>query len=225
MRARVVYIKGHEESEKQARQAFNSFKLYDWDVKVKAGLTKETVNHTYKIIEESRLLNFEKENKNRYYTKLACAYNHIDFWHKVIEEDEPMAFIEHDAICTMEWNNEWDFEDYLILNAEWVFRPPNKLALQQFRNYDWPSFGVNDMPSNYPLQYYRENVWKDSMMAPGTGAYAITPQGAKKMLEAIEMFGMDQSDFMINSFNVRMQYLLPSPIKFNTVNLSTSYGL
>jgi len=81
------------------------------------------------------------------------------------------------------------------------------------------------MPDNYPLLYYRENVWKDSMMAPGTGAYAITPQGANKMLEAVEMFGMDQSDFMINSFNVRMQYVLPSPVKFNTVNLSTSYGL
>ena len=114
MRDRVVYIKDHEDSEKQAKQAFSSFKMYDWDVKVKAGFTKETVKHTNKIIEESRLLNFEKENKNRYHTKLACAYNHIDFWQKVVEEDEPMAFIEHDAVCTMEWNDEWDFEDYLI---------------------------------------------------------------------------------------------------------------
>jgi len=225
MRARIVYIKDHEESEKQAKQAFSSFKLYDWDVKVKAGYTRDTVNIDRDIIEKSRLLDFKRENTNRYLTKAACAYNHIDFWQKVIEEDEPMAFIEHDGICTMSWNDEWDFEDYLILNAEWVFQPPNKLALQQFKNFSWPSFGVCDMPKNYPLKYHKENVWLDSMMTPGTGAYAITPQGAKKMIEAIDMFGFDQSDFMLNSYNIRLQYLMPSPVKFNTVNLSTSYGL
>lgn len=225
MKARIIYINGHAESERQSKQAFKSFQTYGWDVKVKKGFTKDTVDHKNKIIEESRLLNFEKENKNRFLTKLACAYNHIDFWQKVVEEDEPMAFIEHDAVCIMEWNNEWSFEDYLILNAEWVFRPPNKLALQQFKDYTWPSFGVCDMPNNYPLTYYRENVWKGSMMAPGTGAYAITPQGARKMLAAVEKYGMDQSDFMINSSNVRMQYVLPSPVKFAKVNLSTSYGI
>ena len=63
------------------------------------------------------------------------------------------------------------------------------------------------------------------MMAPGTGAYAITPAGAKKMLHSIETHGLDQSDFMINSKNVRMQYVIPSPVKFAKVNLSTSYGI
>ena len=43
MRARIVYIKGHEESEKQAKQAFNSFKLYGWDAKVKSGNTKDNI--------------------------------------------------------------------------------------------------------------------------------------------------------------------------------------
>ena len=48
---------------------------------------------------------------------------------------------------------------------------------------------------------------------------------AKKLLSAIDKHGFDQSDFMINSKNVRMQYIVPSPVKFNTVNLSTSYGI
>ena len=63
------------------------------------------------------------------------------------------------------------------------------------------------------------------MMAPGTGAYCVSPKGAKKLLSAIDKHGFDQSDFMINSKNVRMQYIVPSPVKFNTVNLSTSYGI
>ena len=117
------------------------------------------------------------------------------------------------------------FNDYLILNAEYVFKPPSKLNLNQFRNYEWSGFGINKLPESYPLKYYRDNIWKDSSMVPGTGSYAITPKGAVKMLDAIERCGLDQSDYMLNSFNVNIQYILPSPVKFNTVNLSTSYGV
>ena len=117
-----------------------------------------------------------------------------------------------------------EFTDYLILNCEFVFRPPNKLGLIQFKDYEWPSFGLCPWPENYPLKYRHENLWKESDMAPGTAAYAITPDGAKKMLMAIAKYGIDQSDFMINSFNLKMEYLIPSPVKFNKINLSTSYG-
>ena len=55
MRARIVYIKGHEDSEKQAKQAFNSFKLYGWEAKAKAGHTKESIETDLEIIEGSRL--------------------------------------------------------------------------------------------------------------------------------------------------------------------------
>ena len=62
-------------------------------------------------------------------------------------------------------------------------------------------------------------------MVPGTGAYAITPKGAEKMLDTVDIFGIDQSDFMLNSYNINIQYVLPSPVKFNSTNLSTSYGI
>ena len=224
MKGQIVYIKGHEKSEKQAQQAFTSLRKRGWDVELKAGITPKTVKDDVRIIEESRLLNFKKENRNRYLTKVSCALNHIEFFKNVVETDEPMAFFEHDAISVMA-PEEYEFEDYLLLNAEYVFRPPNKLAINQFKDYVWPSFGVCDFPENYPLLYYRNNIWKNSMMAPGTGAYAITPQGAQKMLDAIDEHGLDQSDFMINSSNLEMQYINPSPVKFNNVNLSTSYGI
>ena len=54
---------------------------------------------------------------------------------------------------------------------------------------------------------------------------AWSGEGAKKMIKAIQLHGMDQSDFMINSKNVIMQTCIPSPVTFNTVNLSTSYGI
>ena len=61
-------------------------------------------------------------------------------------------------------------------------------------------------------------------MAPGTASYAITPNGAKKLLDAADKYGLDQSDFFINSFNVEMNYIHPSLAKFNETNLQTSHG-
>ncbi len=232
----ITYIKGHEKSEQQAKKAFSSFKKYNnWDVDLVKGLTAKTVVDTpefkTRVISDSRLHNFRTEDMNRFRTKMACAINHIRFFEKVIASDEPMAFLEHDAICIDDWKD-WDFEEYLCLNVEYVFRPPNKLS---FVNKRFPDFffqndffggsGVKDFPQDYPLLYYRQNPWAGSMMAPGTGAYAMTPKGAKKMLHAIEQYGMDQSDFMINSHNVRFQYAFPSLTKFNKVNLNTSLGV
>lgn len=228
MKGFIYFVEGHEESEQQARESFQSFDRHGWDVHLRAGITKRTVKsnpeYSRTIIEGSRLHDFKRENRNKYYTKISCALNHVCFWKEVAVSKDPMFFFEHDSICTMQYE-EYDFDEYLILNAEWVFKPPNKLGLKQYSEYTWPSFGVCDLPESYPLKYHKDNVWKGSLMAPGTGAYGITPKGAKKLLAAIDKHGFDQSDFMINSHNVRMQYAMPSPVKFNTVNLSTSYGI
>jgi len=229
MKGQIVYIEGHAESVQQAQESLTSFQKNNWEVELVKGVTPKTVKDTveykeFKIIEDSRLFNFEKENYNRFLTKLSCAINHVKFWKRVVNENETLAFLEHDSISVMDFSN-IQFNDYLILNAEYVFKPPSKLNLNQFRNYEWSGFGINKLSQNYPLKYYRNNIWKDSFMVPGTGAYAITPKGASKMLEAIEKCGMDQSDYMLNSFNIELQYILPSPVKFNSVNLSTSYGI
>ena len=227
IKAQIVYIKGHSESEKQAQECLKSFNNFNWNAHLHEGLTADIIENepefNYTIIENSRLHDFKKENYHKFLTKVSCAINHIRFWRKVVETNETMAFIEHDSICTTSWDS-YIFDEYLILNCEFVFRPPNKLGLVQYKDYNWPSFGLCSWPTNYPLKYHKENKWKNSNMAPGTAAYAITPEGAKKMLTAVEKYGLDQSDFMINSFNLKMQYCIPSPIKFNKTNLSTSYG-
>lgn len=223
MKAQIVYVKGHEGSEKQANAAYKSAWKNGLKPELVEGFTRKTIHVQRKIIQESRLHNFKKENVNRFLTKCACAHNHIKFWERVVKQNETMIFLEHDAVVTMPWGD-YEFDEYLILNGEFVFRPPNKLALQQYKNFEWSGFGVTDLPDDYPLKYYRENSWKDSDMAPGTGAYALTPKGAKRLLSAVDVYGFDQSDFMINSYNVNIQVVLPSPVKFAEVNLSTSYG-
>ena len=62
-------------------------------------------------------------------------------------------------------------------------------------------------------------------MIPGTAAYAISPKGAKKLLRAAKDIGIDQSDFFINTHNIKIDYVNPSPVKFNSKNLNTSHRL
>ena len=106
MRGQIVYIKGHAQSEEQAHQSYNSFKRNGWDVEMVEGVTHETVKSAEEfndlhIIAESRLYNFEKENYNRFLTKVSCAINHVKFWKNVVKEKKTMAFLEHDAIGVM----------------------------------------------------------------------------------------------------------------------------
>ena len=160
MKGQIVYIEGHMESEEQAQQALTSFERWNWDVKLHKGLTAETVQDTEEfknlnIIEKSRLLDFKVEDYHKYLTKMACAINNIQFWKKIIEYDEPMAFIEHDAICITSWDKH-EFSDYLILNCESVFQPPNKLGLLQFMEYNWKTFGLARWAEDYPLKYHKK---------------------------------------------------------------------
>ena len=60
---------------------------------------------------------------------------------------------------------------------------------------------------------------------PGTAAYAVTPKGAQRLLDSLFKNGWDQSDFFINSKNVKIEYASPEYFGFNGQNLRTSGGL
>jgi len=224
MKGRIIYIKGHKESEQQAKDCLNSSRKYNsWQVELKEGITPDTLEKIPPIIENSRLLNFKKENENIFLTKISCVTNHINFWKEVVDLGEPMCFLEHDSICISEIPK-IRFNEYLLLNTEYVFKNPSKLAIARLREYNFPKLkGVNPFPFDYPLTYYRENIWKGSFMAPGVAAYAVTPRGAEKLLKVADK-NIDQADFIVNSNNIEMEYLYPSVCKFNNKNLSTSHG-
>ena len=44
MKGFIYFVEGHEESERQARESFQSFDRHGWDVHLRAGITKRTVN-------------------------------------------------------------------------------------------------------------------------------------------------------------------------------------
>ena len=228
MKVQVTQVKGHAISEKQAAQAINSFDKHKWTVTVNNGITPDTLTEsdfTSNIINKSRLNDFQSNNPRKFLVKKSCLFNNLKFFEKVIDVDEPMVFAEHDALCIRDYTD-FEFDEFCFLAMEYAFQPPTGLAVQPYRGWKpEKKIGVFDFPKNYPLLYYKENIYKNSLMSPGTAAYAITPKGAKKILNAVTTHGLDQSDFIINSYNIRMQYVFPSPVKYNSMNLNLSHRL
>lgn len=223
MKAQIVHLTKNTQSVGQAQQALKSFQDNGWDVELVEGITPDTLEsrgRVTKLLEGGRLTHFEEP---RLSIKKSCVNNHILFWEKVVESNETMAFIEHDSIA-IDPPQHWDFDDLLILNMEYVFNFGALRGKGLNRKFN-PEFGLNEISEDYPLKCKVPNSpFKGSNMIPGTAAYAITPQGARKMLDVVYNRGIDQSDYIINDMNVKLQYVIPSPVKFNTRNLSTSNG-
>ena len=114
-----------------------------------------------------------------------------------------------------------------------AFYPPAELGRIQHGNRlaNWyentiHKYGLNQLAwSGYDLGYHKESIYHGAMMTPGTSAYILTPRGAKKLLSAAEKHGLEQSDFIINNDVLNMEYIYPSPVKFQKVNPNLSHRL
>lgn len=224
MKCNLIYLPDHAGSVEQSSSARESFERNGWTVEMVEGITPKTCPGDHKIMPGGRLAGFSAEDNKKFATKRACVSNHVEFWERVVASGETQAFIEHDAIA-LSAPQAWEFRDVLILNLEFAF---DFGALKgKFKNFKLDALldSVNELPHNYPLTCKVPNSpYKGSMMIAGTAAYAITPQGATKMLEAVEERGLEQSDYIINDMNVKLEYCNPSPVRFNSRNLRTSHG-
>lgn len=221
MKAFVIYVKGHVESQKYALEALSSCNKNGFKAELLEGVTPNTIDQyeQYPEIENGRATSFKKGNTKTYLTKKSCFTNHVRVWKKCIELNEPVAFIEQDAYCVLAWDDT-QFDEVLILNIDSAFKQP---VFDDIRVK--PSFGLGKaMYNNSPLVYNKENAWLGSLMIPGTAAYAVTPKAAKKLLTALEKYGWDQSDYFINSHNVKMEYKMPEYFTFKFKNLNMSHG-
>jgi GR25 family glycosyltransferase involved in LPS biosynthesis len=227
MKGRIYYIKGHVESEKQSRESLESFLRFDWDVELTEGVTPETLDKNdfdVPLIQGGRLESFKKEGKRTFEIKKSCFTNHLKLWKEVVDTNTPMAFIEQDSIACDSF--ELNFKDVIVLNIDYAFSLPSVLGNHpHLAGYRPPvTLTPLPLPQSYPLRYYKNNIYAGYNMMPGTAAYAITPKAASRLLTATYINGIDQSDFFINTRNVNIEYITPSPVKFNTVNLNTSHA-
>ena len=224
MKGILTYIKGHAESTKQAQESLASYKKFGWDIEMVPGVVPATLDRSvfpYPILKNGRLAKFEG---NRLDTKISCLFNNLLFCQKVLEENNLLVKLEHDSICIAEWDDSYtkDIVDFCFLSYTTAFELGG--SHKSKKNFKTESIiGINQFPDNYPIITKVNTVWKHSIRPPGTAAYILTPAGAKKILQAISNYGLEQSDYIINSMVLNMQYIYPSVATYNK-NLRTSHG-
>ncbi len=228
MKAFIHYVASHTGSCRQAKKALATATKYGWDAELRKGITPDTLNEDdfpFADLPGGRLQAFFNINKPQVYPyKKSNLFNILSFAKCVVEHDEPMAFLEHDAICKMEFAL-FDFAEYCFLAFQSALQGHKDLQ-KLYGNYISPKpyFGINEFPQDYPVRYDHDTIYKGAIQSPGTIAFALSPVGAKKLLYAAEKHGLEQSDYIINSYNLRMQYLHPSPVGHQKNNLKLSRG-
>ena len=228
MKANVIYIKGWNKSEAQMRQCENSLRRFKVDYDLVPGVTPKTLNehlmkYPLKPIINSRAWDYETQQQPMLPTKQSCFINHIMFWERVVAADKPMMFLEHDALMVRKWTNP-DFDELLILNLDAAVRHNGNLSKKILGTYKYTNNKYVSRPLDYKLRYWKDNSFKGGACAPGTAAYAVTPKGAKRLLQSYNVNGWDQSDFFINTNNVNIEYSDPQFFEFSGSNISSSKG-
>ena len=229
MKGLIYYIKGHAGSERQAEEATESFRRRGWVTELVEGVTPDTIDEDefpYPDLKGGRLESFRTSEPQKYLIKKSCIFNNLRHYKRVIKENKPLAFIEHDAICCGPPIIQYAMvPEYLCLTWEHALDQPVFAGRQDIRNYKHQDhLGYNPFPKDFPLVYYKDSIYRGAAMSPGTCAYIVSVKGAKKLLKAAMDNGLEQSDFHINSKNIEMGYVFPSPVKYNT-NLNTSHNL
>lgn len=222
IKGQIVYVKGVEKSETMASESLESFKKHGWtDIELVEGFTPHNLDETniteYNLIPGTRLHHLFVNKSKIFYIKLATISNHIKFWNKVILENEPMAFIEHDAICINKWNDDLKVDEYVLMNHDHESFPflvehvgciPTDYVLPK------KDSGIYSLPNDWGW-VYREGPFFNSKMGIGTASYIITPKGAKKMLDVFENKGIDQIDMILNSNHINIEYITPRLVDMN----------
>lgn len=232
MRAFIIHTPD-EQSIQYAEHCLSSFEHHSgWEPELFEGVTPKTLiefeqRFPLKRKLKSRMTDFLKNDPIGYVYKKCCSMNHYRLFLRCIEMGEPIAVIEHDSYCVGDWNNSL-FEDVLVLNivsamqqsqlgrVARYFRRRGKQAL--------PRRGVHDLSVGDGPKYHHDPKWNGAQLMLGTAAYAVTPKGAQKMISVYEKDGWEQSDFIINTHNVRIQTIVPELFTFDLPNLKTSHG-
>lgn len=226
MKAFIIYVKGHVKSEQYADLCLKSC-ADKFEVELFEGVTPITLSKyeevfTFNHVSPSRVESMKKESEILYQTKKSCFLNHVRLWHLCTELNQPIAILEHDSHCIKKWDN-IEFDELLILNAHSALNEQHIIKkVYLLKNIKPPrlNLGLNDY--NSELIYNQLNAWHGACMMPGTAAYAITPKGAKKLINMLYL-GWEQSDHYINTKNIRIQYVIPEYFTFKMPNLNMSF--
>ena len=231
MKAFIVFVEQVAKSVDYAQQVLSSMQLYQtWQPELLPGVTPRTLPlyeawFPFQDRSPSRIEGFREQLYDTYLTKKSCFFNHVRVWYRCLELGEPVAFVEHDAVCVRDWD-ESSFDGVLILNAESALKQSavrkhliktghaEKLILEPGKNI-W----------QVPITNRHWQIENPPVMMPGTAAYAIAPCAAERLLRRVEYEGWEQSDHFINTDSAVIEYVTPQYFNLALKNLQLSHGL
>ena len=229
MKTYIIYIKGNEKSEYTANLALESCNQYGYDTELFDGITPESLKqwdtqYGLTVLNPSHMYDRQiglNGTKYTYECKYSNFLNHYTLWNKSIELDQPIVILEHDVIALNPWSI-LDFDELLVLNMYSGLHQP------LFDTILKPNLieGIHTYTNPY-LVYRSDNLWRHASMIPGSAAYAISPKGAKRLIDNVIKHGWDKADYIINSKSVHMQYVYPEYFQFShhiVENQRTSHG-
>lgn len=225
MKAFIIHTP-HAQSVEYANIALASFASFcGWSPQLFEGVTLQTLPHYQEefqipLKQPSRAMEYIHQPKGK--IKQCCSLNHYRLFKLCVELDEPIAVVEHDSHCVSDWSAPL-FDDVLLLNLVSSLRQPVLAPILRQNPDPFPT-GIDEININGLRYRHIDPALTGKHIMPGTAAYAITPAGAQKMIDAYELVGWDQSDFMINTGYVRIQTIVPELFTFKLPNLSTSHG-
>ena len=190
MKAFIIYLKEVQATIDAALECKQSARQHSIDAWMLEGYTPSRADQ---FIKEKNLKPYSPGPKlyNIKWSKpgvRGCFVSHYHAWLKCIELEHNIIVLEHDARIVNEYL-EVEFEDVLQLGHN--------------RN------GVDDAQDQQ--SWTEENTFqrKGVYMMDGAHAYAITPQGAKKLVEAVHTRGMSPADWHICNEHVDIKVLRP----------------
>lgn len=227
MKAFVIYVKNHTKSESYSKLVLDSCKDKGFEAELFEGVTKHNLSsyedkYDFKRIIPSRANDFYGQNIDLFKTKKSVFYNGYRLWNKCVELDQPIVVLEHDSVCVREWDN-LEFDELLVLNGQSCWNQPvfDHVWLRHIKpQYFNP---INEYDSKI-LWYKFKNYFYGSYMIPGAAAYAITPKGAKRLIEKTHELGWEQNDHFINTKSIRIQVAGKEYFSFHSENLNMSHG-
>jgi hypothetical protein len=179
-KAYIIRIKGHDLSERKAKECFDSCKNVGMDVEY-----WEAYNGTgTQIIAPDHLENHPTMSMlkvtDHYLVRaeIACALSHISLWAKCVEQDKPLVVLEHDALMLGAYKNHQVFNSICYLGC-------NEQAQKGWKVTPTPVHGSDGPNFHFMLRAH---------------AYAIDPAVAKNMLAYVLQHGIcGQLDRMLRA--------------------------
>lgn len=214
MKTFIIRLKGHELSEKLARECAQSceslnIKYELFDAFTKQNGIKLLTNYN---VQSSVLVHDDEWTDGT----IGCLASHYFLWRKCIETKEPFFILEHDGIVLRDPSvllNQIQYACHLDKFSPFNSKDDSVNHRQKYDKLTESSTSNNVLP--YPQGRFYGDQTITGTCFRGAHGYIINPSGARKVVEFIDTFGAYPADMCLCDGAMHIQQTEESFVKLN----------